>query len=382
MVKYIINDYLTKGGAEMEDEKKTISTEETENNKEANEQQSSLDALLFDSDDSDRGNADDDIQFEAFMAEYRDIISKTLSEASEAKKASKDSVQEEEDESEFLISLPKKKTKRNKASKPKKDGSNEWDEEITLAPKEYADLSEESEIMKDQLPEEEFIPDFDLGEKKEEKTDKFQFSINFEGEQPTEEAEEEPTESGYDPEKPRAIDWVFDIAEMFVFVLVAVMILTTLIFKHSIVEGDSMNNTLENGDHLIISNLFYTPERGDIIVFEDYSTDLRKAVVKRVIALPNETVEIRLNSKGQVIAIVNGEELPEEYALNLCDADIDMTNFNKPITLGDDEIFVMGDNRYHSLDSRSSLVGPIKTDAILGKILFRFLPIDKFGAVE
>ena len=367
----------------MEDEKKTISTEETENNKEANEQQSSLDALLFDADDGDRAGEEDEIHFEAFMAEYRDLISKTLSEASEVNKAKEAAVREdEEDESEFLISLPKKKAKTNKKVKPKNDGSDEWDEEITLAPEEYADLSEDSEIMKAELPVEEFVPDFDLGEKKEEKTDKFQFSINFEGDKPAEEVSEELTESKYDPEKPRAIDWVFDIAEMFVFVLVSVMILTGFVFKHSIVEGDSMNNTLADGDHLIISDLFYTPERGDIIVFEDYSTDLRKAVVKRVIALPNETVEIRLNSKGQVIAIVNGKELPEEYALNLCDADIDTTNFNKPITLGDDEIFVMGDNRYHSLDSRSSLVGPIKIDSILGKILFRFLPIDKFGAVE
>lgn len=366
----------------MEDEKKTISTEETENNIETKEQKSTLDALLFDSDDRDgRVESDEEIHFEEFMAEYRDLISKNLSKAEKAKaEPENNSDNDSDDESEFLLSLPKKQEKKAKIKNNSQDKT--WDDEITLAPEEYAELVDESEPLIDEIPEEEPEPDFDLGEKKEEKSDKFQLSINFEGETQDQTADEdEETPAKYDPDKPRKIDWVFDISEMLVFVLVAVMIITTFLFKHSVVEGDSMNNTLQDGDHLLISDLFYTPERGDIIVFEDYSTSLKKAVVKRVIATPGDTVEVVLDG-DRVVAIVNGERLSEEYALNLADVDIDTTSFNKPITLADDEVFVMGDNRYHSLDSRSSLVGPIKTDAILGKILFRFFPLDKFGVVE
>ena len=367
----------------MEDKKKILSTEETENNIEEKEPKDTLDSLLLDADDDDSSEEEQDIQFDVFMAEYRDIINKNLSNAANAKKTEvKEVVEaEEEDESEFLISLPKKQP--IKKAKKTESNNSDWNEDITLEPEEYTDpLDDGDPLINEEPVEEVFEPDFDLGEVTEEKEDKFQLSINFEGESMDQSQEQEENKSKYDPDKPRKIDWVFDIAEIFVFVLVVVTILTSIFFRHSIVEGSSMNNTLENGDHLIISDLFYTPERGDIIVFEDYSTSLKKAVVKRVIGIPGDTVEIRLNEEGRVIAIVNGEQIPDEYALNTKDTELDISSFNKPITLGDDEIFVMGDNRYHSLDSRSPIVGPIHTDAVLGKVLFRFFPFDKFGTIE
>ncbi len=96
----------------------------------------------------------------------------------------------------------------------------------------------------------------------------------------------------YDPEKPRRVDGRFDFIELFVFTLVAVMILTTFFFRHSIVEGESMEGTLTEGEHLIISDLFYKPERGDIIVCEDYETGLFKPIVKRIIAIGGDTVKV------------------------------------------------------------------------------------------
>ena len=363
----------------MEDEKKIFSTEETKKDTEEAKPHDTLDDLILSADDEAIEDDYQDMHFEEFMAEYRDLISKSLSESANLRKKvipEEDPDDEEDDESEFLISLPKKQ-KENKTKKST-NASTDWDEEITLAPEEYAELDDDI-MHSDMTCEEEFEPDFDLGETVEDSQDKFQLSINFEGEKTEEPDAEEARENKYNPEKPRKIDWVFDIAEMFVFILVAVMLLTTFLFKHSVVVGDSMNKTLEEGDHLIISDFLYKPERGQIIVFEDYSTSLEGAIVKRIVGLPGETVEVKVDEEGIVRVYIKGVMLPEEYAYNAKDCNPQICG---PITLGENEVFVMGDNRYHSMDSRYSEVGPIDIDSILGKVLFRFFPLDKFGTVD
>ncbi len=184
-----------------------------------------------------------------------------------------------------------------------------------------------------------------------------------------------PDEQKYNPEKPRRIDFRFDFIELFVFTLVAIMILTTFVFKHSIVEGPSMQNTLQDGDHLIIFDLFYSPEPGDIIVFEDYSTGLQKPLVKRVIAVGGQTVKIDIF--GDIY--VDGVKLNEDY-IYLDGFD----SLTKPLicTVPEGEVFVMGDHRNNSTDSRKPAFGTIKEDSILGKVILRFYPFDSFGAVE
>lgn len=363
----------------MDEKRKLDSTEETENNKKKSDGNfDKLDSLLLDDEEqvTEASSAGDTAKFEAFMAEYRSLMNKNISSNDEE-------TPKENDESEFLISLPKKSGNKKNSKKAKETAEQKsdekWDDGITLVPEEYTDPGEEDKVLLEKLPEEEHVPDFNLGETAEEKEDNFQLSINFVGEGTEPVQEENEKSEGYDPEKPRAIDWIFDIVEMFVFVLIAVMILTSFIFKHSIVEGDSMLNTLEDGDHLIISDVFYSPERGDIVVFEDYSTMLKKAVVKRVIGLPGETVEVKLNDEGVYEVYINGVYLDEEYAYNKID-------FTAPgvgkWTVGEGEVFVMGDNRYNSTDSRDSRVGTVEIDSILGKVMFRFYPFDKFGAVD
>lgn len=176
----------------------------------------------------------------------------------------------------------------------------------------------------------------------------------------------------YDPENPRRIDVAFDFAELFIFALVAVLLFTTFFFRHSVVDGTSMENTLEDGEHLIISNLFYTPQRGDIIVCEDYSTNLRKPIVKRVIAIAGDHITVTPTGK----VTLNGEELSEDYVYT-----------NGPVyenavdlTVPEGEIFVMGDHRNMSTDSRE--LGTIDEDSVIGRVLIRFYPFDKFGTVE
>ncbi|MBQ8689260.1 MAG: signal peptidase I [Clostridia bacterium] len=189
--------------------------------------------------------------------------------------------------------------------------------------------------------------------------------------------EESPDEEKYNPDKPRKVDLRFDLLELFVFTLVAIMILTTFAFKHSKVEGSSMNTTLFDGDHLIISDLFYEPERYDIIVCEDYSTGLRKPIVKRVIATEGEHVLVK--SLNEVY--VNGVLIENDFVWidGAERADFQLM-YPIELTVPEGEVFVMGDHRNDSLDSRQ--LGTIDEDSILGKVLIRFYPFDSFGAVE
>ena len=184
-----------------------------------------------------------------------------------------------------------------------------------------------------------------------------------------------PSKKTYNPEKPRGIDGVFDFLELFIFSLAAVLLITTFFFRHSVVEGSSMEQTLFGGEHLIISDLFYTPERGDIIVCEDYTTALKKPIVKRVIAVAGDHIQI--TEDGRVT--LNGERLDEseyvyvDFGASILKPEID-------IIVPEGEVFVMGDHRNMSTDSRD--IGTISEDSILGKVLLRFYPFDKFGRIE
>ena len=187
-----------------------------------------------------------------------------------------------------------------------------------------------------------------------------------------EDEEEEKEQEPYNPDKPRRVDARFDFVELFVFTLVFVLIVTSFILRHSVVVGGSMENTLLEGERLLISDLFYTPDYGDIIVFQDAETNIKGAIVKRVIGLPGDVIEIRSN--GSIYR--NDVLLIEEYVF------IDGKNYqeNELFVVPEGEYFVMGDHRNNSEDSRS--FGTIKEESILGRVLLRFYPFDKFGKVE
>ena len=165
----------------------------------------------------------------------------------------------------------------------------------------------------------------------------------------------------------RALGYLFEFVELIVITLAAVVLFTTFIMRHSVVEGSSMEGTLYENEHLMISDLFYTPERGDIIVCEDYSTTLRKPLVKRVIALPGERIQIM----GDKV-LINGVELKEDYVF----IDGELEEYNIDIVVPEGELFIMGDHRNNSTDSRD--FGPIKEESVIGKVLFRFYPVNTF----
>ena len=160
---------------------------------------------------------------------------------------------------------------------------------------------------------------------------------------------------------------VFELLESFAVAVVLVILIFTLLFRIFVVKGPSMLSTLKNGDRIVVSNLFFSPDTGDVIVFSgDYNDG--EVLVKRVIGTYGDVVDIAEN--GSVI--LNGEVLDEPYLDSgtlTSVRDVEM-----PYTVKEGELFVLGDNRGLSLDSRASEIGPAQTKKVLGKVIFRLFP--------
>lgn len=162
-------------------------------------------------------------------------------------------------------------------------------------------------------------------------------------------------------------------------VLGAVWFVITFVGQRTEVEGASMENTLHNGDNLIVDKLsyrFHDPERFDIIVFP-FQYQSNTYYIKRIIGLPGETVQIM--EDGSIY--INGEKLEEAYGREVIQPDT-IGRAAEPVTLGDDEYFVMGDNRNNSSDSRTDIVGNIKREDIIGKAWLRIWPLADFGVLK
>lgn len=159
-----------------------------------------------------------------------------------------------------------------------------------------------------------------------------------------------------------------------VIILLCVLVIPRFVIQRTIVSGSSMESTLYNDDNLLVEKVSYLlgkPHRFDVVVFYPYGKDEGEYYVKRVIALPGETIQII----GDTIYI-DGEVLEEHYGKD----PIRVQGIAaEALTLGDDEYFLMGDNREVSFDSRYEEVGPVKEDLIVGKAILRIWPFDSFG---
>lgn len=159
--------------------------------------------------------------------------------------------------------------------------------------------------------------------------------------------------------------------------LVVIFVVPKYIVGRSVVDGASMQDTLHDGESLMVSKISYIvgdPKRFDIVTFFPYGRDIEEYYVKRIIGLPGETVQII----GSDIYI-NGKVLKENYGKE----PIKEPGFAKDkITLGKDEYFVLGDNRNESTDSRFVEVGNVQRKNIDGKVILRVWPIKSFGLVE
>ena len=192
---------------------------------------------------------------------------------------------------------------------------------------------------------------------------------------PEEETEEE------QPRRPGAelYDWL----QMFLGCVVAAVVLFNCVARLTRVDGGSMDTTLQHGEIMLIWSLGYTPKQGDIVVLNKTSVLLPdwtepRAIVKRVIATGGQTVDVDY-STGTVY--VDGQPVSEPYLHEEMRRpgapSMQETHWEVP----EGSIFVMGDNRNYSTDSRDSLLGTIDTDYILGKAVLALWPLDRFGTV-
>ena len=159
-------------------------------------------------------------------------------------------------------------------------------------------------------------------------------------------------------------------------VLAITFLIITFVGQRTHVSGESMENTLDDGDQLIVDKFtyrFHDPERFDIIVFPFRYKD-NTYYIKRIIGLPGETVQI---VDGEIY--INGELLEESYGREVMQ---DAGLAAEPITLGDDEYFVLGDNRNYSSDSRDPSVALIHRKEIIGRAWLRIWPLNSFGILK
>ncbi len=170
---------------------------------------------------------------------------------------------------------------------------------------------------------------------------------------------------------------ILSISIYLLLVFCAAYLIVTYVGQRTQVSGSSMETTLSDGDHLIVDKISYRfedPERFDIIVFP-YQYDTDTYYIKRIIGMPGETVQI--DDSGNIY--VDGELLEEAYGREVIQ---NSGRANDPILLGDDEYFVMGDNRNNSSDSRDPSVGNIHRKDIIGRAFIRIWPSSKFGILK
>lgn len=167
------------------------------------------------------------------------------------------------------------------------------------------------------------------------------------------------------------IDWFETLVVSLSVVSVALLFLCSVVY----VDGSSMRPGLNHLDRLVIVSAYFPVKRGDVVVVRRESD---KPLVKRVIATEGQTVDIDYE-KG--VVLVNGRELEEPYVLE--DTKISTAEtIPFPAKVPEDHIFVMGDNRNDSQDSRNKDIGMIHKDQLIGRACLRVFPLDQFGLVE
>ena len=220
--------------------------------------------------------------------------------------------------------------------------------------------------------------------------DNEKIDINNEETEEVAEATEEESQVQADEAKPasKKTNWVKELRDWVVSILIAVIVAFVVreyVFTLVKVQGQSMEPSLHNNDRLYVNRFFYTPDKGDVVIFTP-ATDPKRPYVKRVIATEGDTVYIDFRT-GKVY--VNDQLLEEEYIyeetreIGTYIADLmkkGQYSKTEPIIIQPGYIFVLGDNRNNSKDSRH--LGPVPIDEVMGGAVFRFWPVNNMGTVH
>lgn len=336
---------------------------------------SSISALLYDDDDD---NADSDFEKSDSIsfAKLKEEMQRIKNEAIELREA------EENEENEDVAPSSEDAPEENSAETPEEEigvienteGSSEVKEKTADTPEEEIPVTEASIAAEKKS----YVRDINRKEIKEDER----------GEGRSEHIITIDRTRIKDKSVPegRPIDSVFDAAELFTFAFLIIMMLLCFIFRNTTVSGESMMPTFNDGDRLIISNLFYEPKRGDVVVFDDRTNTAYDdiPIIKRIIGLEGDVVKI----EGGIIMVK--EAGSDEFTVvdYVYDMDIPYRDMDE-VTVGKGEMFVMGDNVNNSLDSTdrdkknpAKNVGNVKVDSILGKVIFRFYIVETVFSEE
>ena len=166
---------------------------------------------------------------------------------------------------------------------------------------------------------------------------------------------------------------LYDWMQSIVMVFLPIVFLLTFAGRTMAVEMESMTPTLLAGDRMIVRSIFYTPQRGDVVIFAKQDFQGGAALVKRIIALEGDVVDINTETG---IVYVNGLPLDEPYTSGPTNLAGDITY---PYTVPPGYVFVIGDNRNHSLDSRHMEIGPVDERELIGQVIAVMFPFDRAG---
>ncbi len=182
----------------------------------------------------------------------------------------------------------------------------------------------------------------------------------------------QPTVVGNTAKGKRFLKTVYEYAETILFAMLLIVLLFTFAFRVAGVVGGSMEPTLHTEERLLLTTHFYTPSRGDIVVIDRYT---QEPLIKRIIGVAGDTIRI---DGASGIVYRNGEALVERYT----SSSTHPKDMDGEITIPEGYVFVLGDNRAVSKDSRSAEIGLVDTEDIVGKAMWRVWPLARFGRIE
>ncbi len=177
---------------------------------------------------------------------------------------------------------------------------------------------------------------------------------------------------------------IFEWVDTAVLTLMVLLLLFTFVFRQVRIDGSSMDKTLHDGERIIVSNLFYTPENGDIVVISSEIHD-NVPIIKRVIATEGQWVDIKggkvyVGETADTLKPIDEPYIDGQYTASVI-SDNRYGSHQYPLQVPENKVFLLGDNRHVSLDSRTEAIGLVDVRHILGKAIYRVYPLDKFGSI-